>query len=597
MSNRDIESTTWFDHFPTEIIFHIFDYLSTNDIIYTFFDFNQRLNTLLLQNQSYFKYFELPTTNINFWKTILSIIGSKIECLYISTINLRFSLSYFSNLKSIIISSSHGFPNEELNAIIDSEQFNNLHSFKIKQEKIFLDITYYDFPLNQNDLLNKVFNNKNLLKIFQSSLLLLPFSIIPIDGITHNFNLHSLTLVLFNFGDVFKLIENTPNLRYLNFQSKPPYTSEQPINTINLKLKQFHWTLIHTGPAIIGYEYTGTDFDQLTSAIKIFSSSLICLSLNLINLSIRTTERFPFNSIKLRQLLESMIKLKQFHLYARLYKEPIDIENVLSQFKTRYWFDKNLSFGMHGTYFYTLPFYFDDLYEFSIGFDNVKTNNYDILINNHRIWHNVKSIQLCGTGNNYYLSLIETLKIQMPKLSTISFGSYFKYLRNETERHHLNSVTTFHFAYSHIEMEMDLLMNILPNLNHLILSEPKSEFTKILNSKIQKLYINNYSEMEKLAEINYVYFCNVKYININLFNNLDKSQLYANIIMKILKNCKSLDTLLLYTLHLVRYDTFSSSETQLSKVIEYLDIDEILNNYRMKYFQNYLIFSKEIVDL
>ncbi len=47
------ESTTWLDHFPVEIIFMIFDYLSHNEIIYSFFHFNQRFNNLLLQNQRY----------------------------------------------------------------------------------------------------------------------------------------------------------------------------------------------------------------------------------------------------------------------------------------------------------------------------------------------------------------------------------------------------------------------------------------------------------------------------------------------------------------------------------------------------------------
>ena len=68
---RNIESTTWLDLLPTEIIFIIFDYLSHNDIIYTFFFFNQRFNNLLLQNQRYLNYLELPTTNLNTWKNIL----------------------------------------------------------------------------------------------------------------------------------------------------------------------------------------------------------------------------------------------------------------------------------------------------------------------------------------------------------------------------------------------------------------------------------------------------------------------------------------------------------------------------------------------
>ena len=90
------------------------------------------------------------------------------------------------------------------------------------------------------------------------------------------------------------------------------------INKINIKLKQLYLKLDY---AISCYAWIlEIDFDQLINIIKQFSSSLICLSLNLVDLNIRSTDEFPFNSIKLQQLLESMIELKQFHLYAKLYQ-------------------------------------------------------------------------------------------------------------------------------------------------------------------------------------------------------------------------------------------------------------------------------------
>jgi hypothetical protein len=66
---------------------------------------------------------------------------------------------------------------------------------------------------------------------------------------------------------------------------------------------------------------------------------------------------FPFNNIELQQLLESMIELKQFHLYAKLNKNQIDVDEILSRFKQQFWFDHHWFFGMHGEYFYTLPFH------------------------------------------------------------------------------------------------------------------------------------------------------------------------------------------------------------------------------------------------
>jgi hypothetical protein len=41
---------------------------------------------------------------MNIWENILLKIGSQIKCLNINTYDLSFSLKYFSNLKSIIIS-------------------------------------------------------------------------------------------------------------------------------------------------------------------------------------------------------------------------------------------------------------------------------------------------------------------------------------------------------------------------------------------------------------------------------------------------------------------------------------------------------------
>jgi hypothetical protein len=106
------ESTTWLDRLPTEIVFMIFEYLSNNDIIIAFFHFSERFNNFFLQNERYSNYLELPTRNLSRWKTILSVIRSRIESLNITSIDLSFPLTYFLNLKSLIISSSHGFPTE-----------------------------------------------------------------------------------------------------------------------------------------------------------------------------------------------------------------------------------------------------------------------------------------------------------------------------------------------------------------------------------------------------------------------------------------------------------------------------------------------------
>ncbi|CAF0910101.1 unnamed protein product [Adineta steineri] len=110
------------------------------------------------------------------------------------------------------------------------------------------------------------------------------------------------------------------------------------------------------------YSYQN-NLNELTNGIKQFSSSLICLSLNLTEYDDIRENEIPFNGVKLQQLLESMIELEQFHLYATLNSYD-NSRNVLSQFQDQYWFDHKWTFGMHGTYFYTLPFHFEYLHEF-----------------------------------------------------------------------------------------------------------------------------------------------------------------------------------------------------------------------------------------
>ena len=103
MTNNN--SLTWIDQLATETILEIFQYLSSNDIIYAFFDFNERFNSILMR-QPCLNYFESSTTNIYFWQIVLPEIGSNIQHLIITTIDFPFSLNFFPNLRSIIISSS-----------------------------------------------------------------------------------------------------------------------------------------------------------------------------------------------------------------------------------------------------------------------------------------------------------------------------------------------------------------------------------------------------------------------------------------------------------------------------------------------------------
>ncbi|CAF4126642.1 unnamed protein product, partial [Adineta steineri] len=362
----------------------------------------QRLNNLLLQHQHYINHLQLPTTNFDTSKNILSVIESRIELINITSIDLPFPLEYFSNLKSIIISTPYGLSKDQMKLIF-KKQF------------------------------------------------------------------------------------------YL--------TQKQPSSYRN-------------------------NLNELINGIQQFSSSLICLSLNLFECDNIRENEIPFNGVKLQQLLESMIELEQFHLYATLNSYD-NSRNVLSQFQDQYWFDHKWTFEMHGTYFYTLPFHFEYLHEF-----------YELIL---------------------------------------------EYDSNEEVKSHvtLDNITTIQFDHGSVENGNEWLIQALPNLNHLILStvdlpSPDSQSVDLLNKRIRRLDINSTdSLLEQLTEISYVYFSNIEHIY------FERSQSYADIVKKILKNFKSLERLIIRSLQEL-YECRDIMTSDLTNILEHSDMVEIKKKFQMK---------------
>ncbi|CAF2875743.1 unnamed protein product [Rotaria sp. Silwood2] len=89
-----------------------------------------------------------------------------------------------------------------------------------------------------------------------------------------------------------------------------------------------------------------------------------------------------------------MRDLKRFHLYAKLNANSCNANNILSKFENQYWIDHNLSFEMHLNYFYVLPFHFDYLYEIYNNFNNIISNQPEVLKTNLKQWFYVKIIDL-----------------------------------------------------------------------------------------------------------------------------------------------------------------------------------------------------------
>jgi hypothetical protein len=217
---RKVEYDIWLDRLPIEILFEIFEYLSSNDIIYAFFNFNQRMNKLIIQQQQrWLNIFTFSTSDLDYWTPILTIIGSQIQTLNIVNDDISIPLHLFSNLKCIIISSRYFINYKLLDLITTSTQFQTIKSLKI-QTKILFEGDKYSFTENIENLFHKMFNNVNTLETFEcytsipriNSL----YNHINIYSFYENVTVHSLTLKLTNFNLSFSIIDQTPNLTYLN---------------------------------------------------------------------------------------------------------------------------------------------------------------------------------------------------------------------------------------------------------------------------------------------------------------------------------------------------------------------------------------------
>lgn len=605
MGNKtSTKSTIWFDHLPTEIFVLIFEYLSTNDILYTFFHLNDRLKNFLIENHSYSTYFQFPKSNLNFWRKIIPLISSRIECLHVDTIYFPFSLNSFSNIKSIIICSSHGFADEELKSILINEHFQRLETFRMLSTD--RSSTCYDnnhIYLNDHyQILNEVFTNRTSLKIFEYSFVLSPLKFLSIDHYQINWILQSLTLILTNYEDIFSLVEYTPNLKYLNLQSKPLSRSVRLIKNIDLKLQRFNLKLTtnHSAESLI-------DFDQLMNNIQPFSSSLISLSLDLADLDIFNRNQIPFDFVKLKQCLESMLQLKHFHFYVKLI-EYININRFIPiELQNWFWLEHNLLFGMHGLYLYTLPFHFDHLHQYPTRFQITKSNNLGIPMKNSQFWHKVKSIELTFT-QQYDRNFIHDIKIKLPNLTSIRFlGTFpaprheplisFANMNGENEiSSRLEKLTTITFS-GVVEREKEWLTNSLPNLKDLFLSSKELsslEFSLKCNQFRVPFQMENdlHSIFKQLDHIDHVYFSNIKHITISLNDSWTLSTESTNLLLKILKQSKYLQTILIYISRNPKDDQLDLSEEKLQKLVNRLSRSKLRKIFEIKCFRRYCFIFK-----
>jgi hypothetical protein len=229
---------------------------------------------------------------------------------------------------------------------------------------------------------------------------------------------------------------------------------------------------------------------------------------------------------------------------------------------------------------------------FDDGFNDVKSNNREILETNPRLWYNVISLEI-NSAKNCNVNFLKELKIKMPKLVFVKFD--MKPTEDERKRMHVtsNRFTMIGYTRKSVEDDKKWLIYSALNFKHLVLSSFKlpskeSELAQKLNKRIQQLDIDEKSDLGQLTNISYIYFSNVQYINFCLNNSQGKSEWYANIVMKILKNFKNLKTFIMYVPSLSIF-----AGKQLSKIVEFLNMNEILENYQKVHYPQYFLFSRK----
>jgi hypothetical protein len=319
------------------------------------------------------------------------------------------------------------------------------------------------------------------------------------------------------------------------------------------------------------------NFLFLASFIKQFSSSLTYLSLDFNQIK---TPEYQFNGLILQQQL----------------LEPIDVKRFLSTFQTQFWFDHHWTFGIHGTYLYTLPFHFDQLNDVS-GFDQIKSSNSKIF-NSLQTWSHIKSI-VFSKSFKFKSNLIEQLKLKMPNLTstTLAFQRMDDLCKNVDETNQtdisLNSVTTIYSVGEYLQSMKHLLIHIFPNTRNLILFYSSES---VAYSSLQEY--DEYFRIEWMTT-DYIYSSKIEYIEIK-FKSKDADCDYLHRLVKyllkeLLKMFRNIQSFIFYFYHHLRFP-FRSLVSELDKTVPLLNMDELAEIYQIKHIQHYLQFIRKKND-
>ena len=567
-------SSTAFDQLASETLFQIFDHLSYHDVVYAFSSLNQRFTAIILHYRRFVKTFTTPTRDFAFWQTILSTISSQIEHLIITTTEFSLSLDSLPNLKSLVISSSFPIDYDELAVLLESEQFRRLNSLKIKTE-IVKDV--YD---QEKSFFHKVLRDTNSLYTFES-LTEMGFSYAAMKYAKMNTNLRSLSLKVMDFSRLLSLLTYTPNLMYLNFVL-PVYgfgeMTSPSIDLAHIRLKKCSITIQLGG-------ISSRSFGLLIRFLKQFSSSLVELSLDLHQA--KADNSFFTGSILQQRFLESMTRLKSFHLYVKLNIQPANVESFLSTFQTPFWLDHHWTLAMHDSYLYTLPFHFDTLNGFT-DFDQITSSDPHTL-SSLQTWSHVTSIEF-SQSFQFHSHLIEQLKLNMLNLRSIIFDFPLAEINQMDQT--LDSITTVHFRTGWNPSIKDWLFHISPNVKKLLLLYHASSSTVLRDQTIISQELDAYlSDERRMTDRHYPFKIECVEIKIMLHEMDRHYQHVAHLLRQFLEMSEYLQSITFKFYHIPRLAPVPFPD--IVNIIELFKAGKCSEKYRIRHAQNCMQFVRK----
>jgi hypothetical protein len=168
---------------------------------------------------------------------------------------------------------------------------------------------------------------------------------------------------------------------------------------------------------------------------------------------------------------------------------------------------------------------------------------------------------------------------------------------NENETNQINitldSVTTVHFKDGSVEKIKQWLINILPNLKHLVLF-CTNDYVPIADKRIENLKILGVRSCHELIKTGYVYFPNLQEVEIQ-FLFLDKKELIndaLNRMMDVLASFK-FSKILICHFHYYNFHGQFIPVYDMNEMVAKLNVEKILKNYQIKHCYNYFQFVKK----